>query len=227
MITPHTRNVTRVFRAASAEDLSAGRDWYARASRLARELADSLPADHAHHGDIDRAAAVIAVLSPRLPWPMNVRVARQAYAIAARDDFWSTLVMTYTQDLPVLKGNARKAGMLLATTDPTDEIVRGPKVRAFWRTIADPTDPRAVVVDRHAIDVAVGRVTDDPTRGRILGRVGAYDAVAQTYLRAARILSRELGEPITPAEVQAVTWTTWRRTRALANHGDAVINGEA
>jgi hypothetical protein len=43
MTAPHTRNVTRLFRQASAEDVSAGRDWYARASRLAAELAESLP----------------------------------------------------------------------------------------------------------------------------------------------------------------------------------------
>lgn len=225
MTKARTRNVTKIFRQASPEDIAAGRDWYARASRLARELADSLPADHVHHGDVSRAAAVIAVLSPITSWPQNVRNARRAYGVASFARPWSAtsdVVEDIAAELPTLKRNARKAALLLATSEPTDEIVKGPKVRAFWHTIANPSDPRGVVIDRHAIDVALGVVTDDATRGRALGRRGAYDEVAQTYVRAARILSRDLGEVITPAEVQAVTWTTWRRTRALANHGDAV-----
>lgn len=211
-----TRNVTRLFRQASPEDMAAGRDWYARASRLARELADSLPTDHPHHGDVERAAAVIAVLSPQMSWPLNVRIARQAYRLNGEE--WGWVAYRLAEQLPCLRRNAMKAARLLTTTDPTDDIVRGPKVRAFWHTIADPSDPRGVVIDRHAVDVAVNLVTNDATRGKILGRRGGYDQVAATYARAARILSREFGETITPAEVQAVTWTTWRRTRALAHH---------
>jgi hypothetical protein len=219
MTAPHTRNVTRLFRQASAEDVSAGRDWYARASRLAAELAESLPTSHPHHGDVSRAAAVIAVLSPQLSWSSNVRAARDVYAAATAvhghtygtaNDRTASVANAFRG----LSANGAKAARLLTTNAPTDEIVSGPKVTAFWRTIADPTDPRGVVVDRHAVDVTVNQVTDDATRGRLLGRRGAYEVVSACYVRAARILSAELGEPITPAEVQAVTWTTWRRIAA-------------
>jgi hypothetical protein len=94
-------------------------------------------------------------------------------------------------------------------------------VRAFYFTITDPTDPRAVVIDRHAYDVAAGQALTDAARGLALGRKGAYDAVCILYRRAAAILSRETGEHWTPAEVQAVTWTYWRRERAAAYHGEA------
>lgn len=215
---PHTRNVTRIFREATEAELSAGREWYARASRLAAELAVSLPTRHAYHGDLSRAAAVIAVISPRLSWPQNVKIARNLYHLAFVHASEGDFVFYGRGALPA---NIRKAYRLLTTDAPTDAIVSGPKVTAFWRTISDPNDPRAVVVDRHAIDVAVGRVTDDATRGKVLGRKGAYEVVALTYTRAARILSAELGEPITPAEVQAVTWTVWRNSHAAANHGQA------
>lgn len=219
-LAPHTRNVTRLFRSASPEDMSAGRDWYARASRLAAELAESLPADHPHHGDVSRAAAVIAVLSPQLSWTANVRAARDVYEAASRLAWRMTgerdddAIAFIADAFRGLRRNGRKAARLLTTNDPTDEIVSGPKVTAFWRTIADPTDPRGVVVDRHAVDVTINRVTDDATRGRLLGKRGAYEVVSACYVRAARILAAELGEPITPAEVQAVTWTTWRRVAA-------------
>lgn len=199
--TLRTRNITKVFRLASAEQLAFGIEWYERARRLAVELE---PADPR------KAAAVIAVLSPRLAWSINVRLARQAYAMwAANPDSGHENVLALGKALPCLDRNGVKAFLILAGSDP-DSVVGGPKVRAFWHTIADPTDPRAVVVDRHAFDVAAGRVTDDATRGATLGRRGGYDGLCDLYRRAAVILSRETGTVISPAMVQAVTWTVWR-----------------
>src|SRR6201991_3195862 len=128
-----TRNITRTFRAASAADLDAGLGWYVAAHRIATTLDPASPA---------RAAAVIAVLSPLLPWPRNVTEARNAYI---------------GHPIRTLGASRRKARQILAGADP-ELVVSGPKVRAFWRTIADPTEPRAVVIDRHAIDIAAGRV---------------------------------------------------------------------
>lgn len=192
--TPRTRNVTSAYRAASADDRVEGRGWYATARAVAESLDPSDPA---------RAAAVLAVLSPRLSWRKNVEAAQDAYA---------------GRPLRVLGRNAEKARLILAGADPED-VVSGPKTRAFWRTIADPTDPRAVVVDRHAVDVAVGRVLGDAARGALLGKAGGYDAVADAYRRAARILSREYATVLSPAEVQATVWLYWRRERAAAFHG--------
>jgi hypothetical protein len=188
------RNITKLYRQATADDRVAGRGWYA----TAREVAESLdPADPT------RAAAVLAVLSPQLSWKRNVTEARNAYA---------------GRPIKTLGRNADKARRILAGEDPED-VVSGPKVRAFWRTIADPTDPRAVVIDRHAIDIAAGRVLGEKTRGGFLGRAGAYDDVCDAYRRAARLLSKEYGTALSPAAVQATTWVTWRREYAVANHG--------
>lgn len=192
--TPSTRNITKVFRQTTADDRIAGLSWYA----TAREVAAALdPADPV------RGAAVLAVLSPRTSWPQNVKLAQDAYA---------------GRKVGALGANVRKAAAILAGADPED-VVTGAKVRAFWRTIVDPSDPRAVVVDRHAFDVACDQVTDDATRGRYLGRKGKYDELADLYRRAAKIISRETGQTWTPAAVQAATWTYWRRERAAANHG--------
>ena len=106
-----------------------------------------------------------------------------------------------------LRGFAGAANFEALLADP---IFQG----AFWRTIADPTDPRAVVIDRHAIDIATGRVLGDKVRGLLLSRAGAYDEVCDAYRRAARILSREFGTDLSPAAVQATTWVHWRREYA-------------
>lgn len=192
--TPSTRNITKIFRQTTTDDRIDGLSWYA----TAREVAATLdPADPA------RGAAVLAVLSPRTSWPQNVKLAQDAYA---------------GRKVGALGANVRKAQRILDGEDPAD-VVTGDKVRAFWLTIVDPSDPRAVVVDRHAFDVACDEVTDDATRGRYLGRVGKYAELADLYRRAAKIISKETGQSWTPAAVQATTWVYWRRERAAANHG--------
>jgi hypothetical protein len=226
-LAPSTRNVTRAFWAATAEDRVTARSWYLKAAALAEMLADEYePRDDYEDGGetwqpgaYERAAAVIAVLSPRLSWPKNVELTQLAYRRFYGGE-WRNADMA-AADWPGLKSNAVKAWRILQGEDP-DEVVKGPKVRAFWHTIANPYNAEAVVIDRHAFDVAVGRVMDDRTRGAVLGRKGAYDAFATVYRRAAKSISaRADGMPWTPAEVQAVTWTYWRRERAVNYHGEA------
>lgn len=194
-LSPLTRNVTRVYRSATAQDLVDGTEWYARARRLAYDLDPT---------DVNRAAAVIALVSPLTPWDRNVWLAAEAYRMHAAGEDVGTL-------LPTLKGNARKVARVLAGENPA-AVVGGLKVTSFWLTIADPTNPHAVVVDRHAYDVAVGRVTDDETRAKGVGTPKRYAQIAECYARAAVILSRETGKAVLPSTVQAVTWTAWRRT---------------
>lgn len=191
---PTSTNVLAVFRSASPEEVAEGREWYLKARALAEDL---------HPFGVERAAAVIAILSPRRTWDQNVKLARRAYELF--------LVDGHVDALPTTGDQQRKVTRLLVDGENPDDVVSGPKVRAFWHTIAHPDDPRAVVIDRHAVDVAVGKVTDDAFRGKLLGRKGGYDMVARCYTRAAQILNREgMTPPITPAELQAVTWVTWR-----------------
>jgi hypothetical protein len=224
-----TRNIVRVFLSATPEEIADGMGWYERALTEAMSLAESQPGGQYLVGEdweyaVEQAAAVLAVLSPRLSWPKNVELARLAY------DRWANLqdhtltednLATLTFSWPGLKANAAKAFRILAGETP-DDVVSGPKVRAFWHTIVNPSDPRAVVVDRHAFDVAVNKVMTDETRGRFLGLKGTYDLVSKAYADAAREINKLgiAGRHVTPAGVQAVTWTIWRRTRAAAFHGD-------
>lgn len=182
-----TRNITATYRAALDSERVEGRSWYATANAVARSLDPEDP---------ERAAAVIAVLSPMLHWDRNVQAAVDVYA---------------GRHPKVLGRNAAKASRIMAGENP-DDVVSGPKVRAFWHAIVNPSDPRAIVIDRHAFDVAAGTVLDDEQRGKILGRKGAYDDVCHLYVRAAKILSKEFGE-LSPVEVQATTWVAWRRMK--------------
>jgi hypothetical protein len=212
-LTPSTRNVTRVYRAATAAQIADGVEWYARARRIAGDLALSVDVDSPLYGDVRASAAVLALTSPLTPWGRNVWLAREAYRMWAEGEASpiDSGMRRVSMTLPTLKANARKVARVLNGEDPA-AVVSGLKVTAFWLTIADPTNPHAVVVDRHAYDVAVGKVTNDVTRGKGIGTPKRYAELAACYARAAVILSRESGETVLPSQVQAVTWVAWRQT---------------
>lgn len=188
MIMLTASNIIAVYLESTAAQRADGLTWYRDAHGIAARLDPSDPS---------RAAAVLAVLSPQTDWKINVDRAIDAYA------------GRIVRGLPA---SAQKAHRIMLGEDP-DSVAGGDKVRAFWALIADPDNDTAVCVDRHAFDVAAGRVTDDATRGAGLGRKGGYAAVADLYREAAKIISADLGQPVTPAQVQAVTWVVWRETR--------------
>jgi hypothetical protein len=182
------RHIVATYHAATPDEKVEGLSWYATAREVAETLDPENPA---------RAAAVLAVLSPRMSWDRNKDLAGDAYA---------------GRRLGCLKANAAKAEAILSGGDP-EEIVSGPKVRAFWKAITDPNNPEAIVIDRHAIDVAFGEVMDDERRGKVLGKRGAYAEVCDRYRYATELINQEFGTNLTPVQVQATTWVAWRRMK--------------
>lgn len=187
---PNSARIVDVWRQATVSELVEGMDWYRDAHALAVRLD---PADPS------QAAGVIAALSPMMAWGQNVNLAIRAYADGKASG--------------ALSASVAKADRILSGERAAD-VLGGDKVRAFWGVIADPTS-NAVVVDRHAFDIAVGRVTNNESRGA-LGRKGVYVAFSNAYVRAARVIARETGMDVSPSQVQAVTWTVWRRLKGLA-----------
>ncbi|MEW2451960.1 hypothetical protein AB0896_31115 [Streptomyces parvulus] len=86
----------------------------------------------------------------------------------------------------------------MAGTDPSEVLPMHIKTGYFYVCIADPEHTDAVVIDRHAHDIAVREVYGQRDRG--LGAVGRYNALADCYRAAAQ----KIGE--VPSKVQAVTW---------------------
>jgi hypothetical protein len=188
-----TRNITRAFRLSTPTDYADGMAWYT----MAREYAGTLDTD------VSRAAGVIAALSPQQAWPTNKKMAGEFYN-GRRD--------VHTTD------NVRKAERILNGETPLD-ILGGPKVRAFYKNIMGMDDAETVTIDRHAIMVAEGRIIQGEALKAYFGTKRNRQYV-QEYVNAARILSKETGNHLTPAEVQATVWVWWRRNHALNKHGD-------
>jgi hypothetical protein len=178
-------NILAAWKAATPAQKSRGRFWYRTAHDLAEMISDGQPV---------KGAGVIAALSANKRWADNVRLAQRAL----------------TGDLGGHVGDAlRKAAAIMAGADPALVLPMGAKTGHFYRCILNPADADAVVIDRHAHDIAVGEVHGCADRG--LSTPRRYAILAHAYREAAA----RLGE--IPSVVQAVTWV-WQ-TERLAGVG--------
>lgn len=188
---PNSARIVDVYRQATVQELTEGMDWYKDAHALAVKLSPESP---------KHAAGAIAALSPLMSWGQNVNLAVRAYADG-------TASGTFFK-------NVAKANRILAGEEP-ENVLGGSKVLAFYGVIADPSSD-AVVIDRHAFDIAMGKVTNNETR-HALGRISVYRSFAKAYIRAAKTISEDTGMDVLASQVQAVTWTVWRRLKGLTD----------
>lgn len=177
--------MARLYDDASAGELAYGLTWYADAHAWARRLARK------HGVSVSTVAGITAALSPQVQWPTNQRGTVQ--------------VLTHGRTAVGFPRQRDKALDILDGANPADVLgPRAPKTHAFYDNLWRPTESEAVTIDRHAVDAAVGMVTDDTTRRRLLERKGGYDHVADLY--------RELADAraVRPHVAQAVVWSVWR-----------------
>ncbi|URP22102.1 hypothetical protein SEA_BIG4_344 [Microbacterium phage Big4] len=184
----HTRNITAVFRSADAALIEEGIAWYSDAKLIAEAFAAK------HDVSLVVSAGVLAALSPLNSWGNNVNLAARMLASKG------------TLDSGYLKANLAKARRIMA--EGTTEALGGLKVNNFYASIVSG-GAEGVTIDRHAWCIA----HNDRSKSNNIPSLSPkrYAEIAECYTRAARILSREYGMPLSPAVVQAVTWVVWRR----------------
>lgn len=192
-ITPQVRNITKLFRSASAEQVQAGADWYQDAYDIAAALGA------AHGVKLDAVVGIIAALSPRNSWGHNVNLATRFISKGGL-----TSGYLYSQ---LDKAN-RIHNLADVSQENIEKILGGDKTINFFRSIRS-AGTEGVCIDRHAYALAVNTRFVEVEMPTLKGR--RYAEVTGAYERAAKILSREYDTPFTPAQVQSVTWTVWRR----------------
>lgn len=175
----YVRNIISTFESATEDQRRRGLAWYQTAHDIA---------DMATDGFASIGAGVIAALSPLTDWDTNVMLAVDAIEAG-------TITRGHFRDA------CSKVNRILAGVDPEEVLPMTMKTGMFYRCIADPTDPDAVVIDRHAHDVAVGKKYSGLNRG--LSNANRYATLAHAYREAAR----KVGE--LPQSVQAVCWVVW------------------
>lgn len=180
----HAEMVARLLAAYSATDgatRAAGRGWYRDARRIARRLGRQ------HGMTPSRVAAVIAALSPRQRWRVNVTQAERLLA------GWDGPYSAFPRQL-------EKARAIINGARPAD-VLTGIKEHAFWRAIAG--DDTAVTVDRWAIQTATGE-----TGARAYETLNkdnrARRAIAAAFTEAAELAGER------PREFQAILWIAER-----------------
>lgn len=169
----YVRNILATYALASDDQRARGAAWYPNAHTLALTIAC---------GNARMGAGVIAALSPQKSWSANQELA----ADACNGNVHGHVGAMLTVVRKILEG-----------ADPAD-VINGPKTSNFFRNIADPADPEAVTIDRHAHDIAVGTRYGAADRG--LGSPGRYALLAHCYREAAL----QLG--MLPSTLQAITW---------------------
>lgn len=170
-------NLLQILESATTADWH-HRDWYYRAHNECQTLADS------HGIDTAAAAGIVAALSPRLPWAININ---EAYKVIVG------------RDSRALGASIAKARRILSGESP-DSVLGGLKVRSFYRNLIDPRDDYHVTIDIWAVRAWYG---DLKYNKGITAR--QYETIAADYRALARLYNMR------PSEIQAVVWELVRR----------------
>lgn len=177
------RNIAETYAQATPDQVDQGARWYAEAGQTVADIADRGGIS------IERAAIVVAHLSPRTTWRRNVAGAYQ-------------LVMEGKAD-HCMGRNVTRALAALEAVDPWQTFTgEARKTSRFAMNLLGNT--RVITVDVWATRIALGT---GPDHDLLIGRTGVYEAIEAAYLTAAQ----SLGQP-GPA-TQATAWIVVRNGR--------------
>jgi hypothetical protein len=198
----NTRHISGMLQLASQTDIMDGIDWYDRAYNLAVRFI------HAYDGlTMGQAVGVISALSPQNKWERNCIDAEamiKTWAIGG--DYNMLKVSTFN------KNKAKAIAILELDMESADaeaipNILSGQKVVAFYRSIMG--DKNAVCVDGHAFAIFIGERIPTTKTPSITPKL--FETIQRAYQLVAKRSHDLCGVELSPTQVQAVTWVTYRR----------------
>jgi hypothetical protein len=196
----NTRHISGMLQLASQADIIEGLYWYKRASDLALRFIQ------AYEGlTMGQAVGVIAALSPNNKWERNCIDAEamiKTWSIGG--DYNAIKVCTFNK-------NKQKAIAILSLesvdTEAIAGILNGQKVVAFYRCIMG--DKNAVCVDGHAYAIFIGERIPTTKTPSITPKL--FETIQRAYQLVSKRSVDLCGVKLSPTQVQAVTWVTYRR----------------
>lgn len=161
-------------------------DWYKEANSFSKNLSVVF---NTHHF---KTAGIIAALSPLKSWKQNKQLAK---------DFLLTFDAGHTS------ANIEKARKILYASGPAEvaNILKGPKVTAFYYNILDPEKDTFITIDRHALSIAVGYKMSDLEISAVTRNQNKF--FQDCYKYAAGIIG------VSPLLLQSATWLNWRERK--------------
>jgi len=199
-LTSRTSSILGTYYQATKDELIQGQEWYKSAHTKALNLSGVF------NFGVITTAGIIAALSPNNKWSRNLLDAQALINAYALDGAYAaSQVKVCTFDT-----NKAKALAILKLQSPTiDDVVavlHGLKISAFYRCILG--DSQSVCVDGHTYSIWIGHHITTPNTPKISPRL--YKQITADYRKAASIVSTQ-SQPMTPVELQAVTWLTHKR----------------
>jgi hypothetical protein len=180
---------------ATAVDVAEGVAAYARYNHIMRTIAGR------YGMALDRTVAVFVSLSPNSDYIGNLRSTVSVLAGVLQG--WTVdqvQVSTYRHCLHRAWAYAHGQASFLDRT-------KGPKVRAFYHNVLDPTDDRHVTIDGHM--TAIWRGRDLTMREALVYSRKEYNEISYAIKRLA------FAYYMVPCEMQAVLWHTRKRLKQI------------
>lgn len=175
------RNITTCLRSAKSAEYQHGLQWYLDAHTWASGIAEQYGTTTAN------VAQITSLLSPQIDWSTNMKNVG--------------LILEHGETVKIF-ASAKQKARCMQVLDGTFSIPESAqKTFAFADCIARPRTSQHVVIDRHAIKIALGVLGKTPlpmTSARFRKAAQAYVAVADEF-------------GIMPHQVQAITWVTYKR----------------
>jgi hypothetical protein len=198
----NTRHISGMLQLASQGDIIEGINWYQRAYDLALRFTHNY-----EWLTMGQAVGVIAALSPNNKWERNCIDAEamiKTWHIGG--DYNAIKVCTFNT-------NKQKAIAILSLdvgsvdTETIPNILSGQKVVAFYKSIMG--NPNAVCVDGHAYAIFIGERIPTTKTPSITPKL--FETIQRAYQLVAKRSVDLCGVELSPTQVQAVTWVTYRR----------------
>ena len=201
-MTNYVANILNTFEQATPSEIEAGLNWYADAQAQCAEIAKRTGVSLAV------AVGVVAALSPNNKWSRNLADGEKLIRAYIRGEHVESVkVSTY-------HAMRDKAWRILQATPETDlafgndaitKILNGRKITAFYLCIMGA---ETAVIDGHAYNIARGERHGLTSNATNIGKK-LYVELEEAYRQAGRRLD------LRPFEVQAITWTAWRRIHGI------------
>ena len=193
------KHIAAILNQATQAQIASGKAWYSAAYAFAESLAAK------HNINVLTAAGVIAALSPNNKWSRNL-IDSEALIDARLAGRELPKVCTFTPN------KLKAVAILDAVADVVtiSAILAGQKIIAFFRSIVNLD---GVCIDGHAYAIWAGKRLVLQSVPKMSPKVFAH--IQKHYRAVAKRAESICGQALTPTELQAVTWVTYRDLYAI------------